>query len=77
MAKRKFTPAASVADRENSEYECRSVRALLARTRPLSGNEVPDVYWEGRGLLEQWALDKESVANSNARDTISLLFILV
>ena len=33
------------------------IRALLARTRPLSGNEVPEVYyWEGRSLIEGLAL---------------------
>ncbi len=32
------------------------IRALLARTRPLSGNEVGDVYWEGRALIESLAL---------------------
>jgi hypothetical protein len=28
------------------------IRALLARTRPLTGNEVPHVYWDGRSLIE-------------------------
>ncbi len=32
------------------------IRALLAITRPLSGNETPDVYWEGRSLVESLAL---------------------
>src|SRR5579871_720647 len=32
------------------------IRALLARTRPLSGNEVPDEYWDGRQLVESLAL---------------------
>jgi len=35
-------------ERENSspgERPSARLRALLARTRPLEGNEVPDVYW--------------------------------
>jgi hypothetical protein len=32
------------------------IRALLARTRPLTGNEVPDAYRNGRSLLESLAL---------------------
>jgi len=33
-----------------------NIRALLARTRPFAGSEVPDVYWEGRSLIEELAL---------------------
>jgi hypothetical protein len=32
------------------------IRALLARTRPCADSEVPDVYWEGRSLIEALAL---------------------
>src|SRR5260221_10503054 len=35
------------------------IRAFLARTRPLSGNETPNVYWEGRSLVESLALSYE------------------
>jgi hypothetical protein len=36
------------------------LRALLARTRPLEGNEVPNVYWQGRSLIEELALAYET-----------------
>ena len=35
------------------------LRALLARSRPLEASEVPDVYWEGRSLIENLALAYE------------------
>lgn len=43
-------------DESPNERPGTRIRALLARTRPLSGNEVPDVYWEGRSLVEGLAL---------------------
>jgi hypothetical protein len=36
------------------------LRAFLAKTRPLTGNEVPNVYWEGRSLIESLALSYET-----------------
>jgi hypothetical protein len=36
------------------------IRALLARTRPLSGCDVADVYWEGRSLVDSLALAYEA-----------------
>jgi hypothetical protein len=38
------------------EHPSARIQALLARTRPLSGNEVREVYWEGRSLVESLAL---------------------
>jgi hypothetical protein len=43
-------------DESPNERPGTRIRALLARTRPLTGNEVPDVYWEGRSLIEGLAL---------------------
>jgi hypothetical protein len=43
-------------DESPNERAGTRIRALLAITRPLSGNEVRDVYWEGRSLLEQLAV---------------------
>jgi hypothetical protein len=42
-----------------SDRPCTRIRAFLARTRPLSGNETPNVYWEGRSLIESLALTYE------------------
>jgi hypothetical protein len=53
-AKRAVAPAPS--DDSIGERPGTRIRALLARTRPLTGNEVPDVYWEGRSLVESLAL---------------------
>jgi len=44
------------ADECREERDSTRIRALLARTRPLSGNEVPEVYWTGRTLIESLAL---------------------
>jgi len=35
------------------------LRAFLARTRPITGCECPNVYWEGRSLIESLALSYE------------------
>ena len=48
--------AKQTSDESPNERAGTRIRALLARTRPLSGNEVPDVYWEGRSLIEGLAL---------------------
>jgi hypothetical protein len=40
-----------------TDEKATNIRALLARTRPYAGSEVPDVYWEGRSLIEGLALD--------------------
>lgn len=54
------------------------IRALLARTRPLSGNEVPDVYWQGRALVESLALsyDVESDCSWEAAQCATVLEFL-
>ena len=36
------------------------IRAFLARVRPMVGNECPDVYWEGRSLIESLALSYDT-----------------
>jgi hypothetical protein len=36
------------------------VRAFLARTRPIVGCETPNVYWEGRSLVESLALSYDT-----------------
>jgi hypothetical protein len=36
------------------------LRAVLARTRPLEGSEIREVYWEGRSLIEELALAYEA-----------------
>jgi hypothetical protein len=47
--------AALVSSRRSEELDSTRIRAFLARTRPLTGNEVPVVYWEGRELIETLA----------------------
>jgi hypothetical protein len=51
-----IAPSVNDADDSIGERPGTRIRALLARTRPLTGNEVPDVYWEGRSLIEGLAL---------------------
>jgi hypothetical protein len=59
-------------DREESTY----IRALLAKTRPLSGSEIPDVYWEGRSLIECLALAFELADDDYHWDAINCATVL-
>src|SRR6185437_16411308 len=60
MAKSKSTVKhIALSDDSIEERPGMRIRALLSRTRPLSGNEVPDVYWEGRSLIEGFALSSD------------------
>lgn len=58
------------------EREGTRIRAFLARTRPLTGSEVPVVYWEGRALIEELALDRDLKAYDSHWDANDISTVL-
>lgn len=63
-------------DESPNERPGTRIRALLARTRPLSGNEVRDVYWEGRSLVEGLALAFDLGDDIDSWDVIKCATVL-
>lgn len=66
----------TTADDSIGERPGTRIRALLARTRPLTGNEVPDVYWEGRSLVEGVALAFDLGDDQHHWDAINCATVL-